>query len=55
MSESPRVALKEQHYYVFNNVWRLDLFHHQPVTQNVSDTAVDLTSVLWFNKVVIDA
>lgn len=39
---------------MFNNVWSLELFHHQPVTQNVSDTAIDLTSVSWFNKVVID-
>lgn len=30
------------------------MFHHQPVIQNVSDTAIDLTSVSWFNKVVID-
>lgn len=39
---------------MFNNVWRLELFHHQPVNQSVSDTAIDLTSVSWFNKVVID-
>lgn len=30
------------------------MFHHQLVIQNVSDTAIDLTSVPWFNKVVID-
>ena len=30
------------------------MFHHQPVNQSVSDTAIDLTSVSWFNKVVID-
>lgn len=32
----------------------LEFFCHQPVTQNVSNTAIDLTSLLWFNKVVID-
>lgn len=30
------------------------MFHHQPVIQNVSNAAIDLTSVSWFNKVVID-
>lgn len=30
------------------------MFHHRPVNQSVSDTAIDLTSVSWFNKVVID-
>lgn len=40
---------------MFNNVWMLELFHHQPVIQNASDTAIDLTSLLWFNNIVIDA